>query len=63
MNEASEKPKAFYADCTPSYLSSEGEKDNPHSMLSNNFGGKPTDFFDMLSAWRADGRLEGVMIT
>jgi len=63
MNEASEKPKAFYADCTPSYLSSEGEKDNPHSMLSNNFGGKPTDFFDMLSAWRADGRLKGVTIT
>ena len=63
MNEASEKPKAFYADCTPSYLSSEGEKNNPHSMLSNNFGGKPTEFFAMLSAWRADGRLDGVTIS
>lgn len=63
MNEASEKPKAFYADCTPSYLSSEGEKDNPHGMLANNFGGKPTDFFDMLAAWRADGRLAGVTIS
>jgi cyclohexanone monooxygenase len=62
MNEASEKPKAFYEDCTPSYLSSEGEKDNPHGMLANNFGGKPTEFFDMLSAWRATGRLEGVTI-
>ncbi|MDO0977941.1 flavin-containing monooxygenase [Mycolicibacterium frederiksbergense] len=63
MNEASERPKAFYADCTPSYLSSEGQKDNPHGMLANNFGGKPTDFFDMLGAWRATGRLEGVTIT
>lgn len=62
MNEASEKPKAFYEDCTPSYLSSEGEKDNPHGMLADNFGGKPTEFFDMLSAWRATGRLEGVTI-
>lgn len=63
MTAASEKPKAFYADCTPSYLSSEGEKDNPHGMLANNFGGKPTDFFDMLSAWRATGRLDGVEIS
>lgn len=63
MNEASVKPKAFYADCTPSYLSSEGDKDNPHGMLSTNFGGKPVEFFDMLAAWRASGRLEGVTMT
>ena len=63
MNEASDLPKAFYADCTPSYLSSEGEKDNPHGMLSNNFGGKASDFFAMLSQWRTTGRLDGVTIT
>jgi len=63
MREASVKPAAFYADCTPSYLSSEGAKDNPHSMLANNFGGKPVEFFDMLHQWRATGRLEGVAMT
>ena len=63
MREASKKPAAFYADCTPSYLSSEGAKDNPHSMLANNFGGKPVEFFDMLRAWRATGQLEGVTLT
>ena len=62
MNEASVDAKAFFLDCTPSYLSSEGDKDNPHGMLASNFGGKPTDFFDMLSAWRSTGRLEGVTI-
>jgi len=63
MNEASVDAKAFYADCTPSYLSSEGDRDNPHGMLSTNFGGKPVEFFDMLSQWRSSGRLDGVKIT
>lgn len=63
MNEASVKPKAFYADCTPSYLSSEGDKDNPHGMLSTNFGGKPVEFFDMLAKWRSTGQLDGVILT
>lgn len=62
MDEASEKPRAFYADCTPSYLSSEGDKENPHGMLSTNFGGKPVDFFDMLETWRSTGQLEGVVL-
>lgn len=62
MNESSEKPKAFYAECTPSYLSSEGDKENPHGMLSTNFGGKPVEFFDMLAEWRSTGRLEGVTL-
>ncbi|OMC17341.1 monooxygenase [Mycolicibacter heraklionensis] len=62
MEEASEKPKAFYAECTPSYLSSEGDRENPHGMLSTNFGGKPVDFFAMLSAWRSTGHLEGVIL-
>lgn len=63
MNESTVTPKSFFLDCTPSYLSSEGEQDNPHGMLSTNFGGKPTEFFDMLAAWRATGRLEGVTLT
>ncbi|BBZ05431.1 monooxygenase [Mycolicibacterium chitae] len=62
MEASSEKPKAFYAECTPSYLSSEGDKENPHGMLSTNFGGKPVEFFDMLAKWRANGRLEGVIL-
>lgn len=63
MNEASVNAKAFFTDCTPSYLSSEGDKENPHGMLSTNFGGKPVDFFDMLHRWRSTGRLEGVTLT
>ncbi len=63
MNESSVNAKAFYADCTPSYLSSEGDRDNPHGMLSTNFGGKPVEFFDMLSKWRADDQLDGVVLT
>ena len=63
MNESTVNPKSFFLDCTPSYLSSEGEQDNPHGMLSTNFGGKPTEFFDMLADWRAAGRLDGVTLT
>ena len=36
--------------------------DNPHGMLSTNFGGKPVEFFDMLAQWRSTGRLDGVML-
>lgn len=63
MDESTVTPKAFFEDCTPSYLSSEGAQDNPHGMLSSNFGGKPTEFFDMLAEWRAAGRLDGVDLT
>ncbi|MGY4711192.1 flavin-containing monooxygenase [Mycolicibacterium sp. CBM1] len=63
MEEASEIPKAFYAECTPSYLSSEGDRDNPHGMLSTNYGGKPVEFFEMLDKWRSTGHLDGVIFT
>ncbi len=63
MNEASVDAKAFFTDCTPSYLSSEGDAENPHGMLSTNFGGKSVDFFDTLSRWRSTGLLEGVTFT
>ena len=53
---------AFYASCTPSYLSSEGDKQNPHGMLATNYGGKPVEFFDMLKRWRDSGELPGVVL-
>lgn len=62
MNEAAAEAKTFFEDCTPSYLSSEGDRDNPHGMLSTNFS-KPVEFFDMLSQWRSTGRLTGVTIS
>jgi cation diffusion facilitator CzcD-associated flavoprotein CzcO len=62
MAESTVNPKAFFEDCTPSYLSSEGDRSNPHGMLSTNFGGKPVEFFDMLAQWRSTDRLDGVML-
>jgi hypothetical protein len=62
MAESTVNPKAFFEDCTPSYLSSEGDRSNPHGMLSTNFGGKPVEFFDMLAQWRSTDRLDGVIV-
>lgn len=51
---------AWFEDCTPSYLNSEGSRDNPDSLLLAGHGGGPVVFFEILEKWRAAGDLEGV---
>ncbi|GAC70361.1 flavin-containing monooxygenase [Gordonia soli] len=62
MAESTVMGKQFFADCTPSYLDSEGDTENPDSLLSAGYGGGPVAFFELLEKWRAAGDLEGVTI-
>ncbi|MFD1813297.1 flavin-containing monooxygenase [Rhodococcus gannanensis] len=62
MAETTEMGKQFFADCTPSYLDSEGDTHNPDSLLSAGYGGGPVAFFELLEQWRATGSLDGVTI-
>ncbi|MHB8529899.1 MAG: flavin-containing monooxygenase [Caulobacteraceae bacterium] len=50
----------FYAECTPGYYNSEGAAGNRNGFFSDMYGAGPIRFFEVLEAWRSDGRLEGL---
>ena len=52
----------FYTECTPGYYNSEGAADNRAGFFSDMYGAGPLRFFEVLEAWRTDGRMEGVAL-
>jgi len=52
----------FYEECTPGYYNSEGAAGNRNGFFSDMYGAGPLQFFEMLAAWRANGRLEGLAL-
>ena len=52
----------FFQECTPGYYNSEGAAGNRNGFNSDMYGAGPLKFFDKLEAWRADGRLDGVIL-
>jgi cation diffusion facilitator CzcD-associated flavoprotein CzcO len=50
----------FSERCTPGYYNNEGRPD-PASRQSGFFLGGPTEFVDLLEAWRADGTMKGLL--
>ncbi|MFG1921984.1 flavin-containing monooxygenase [Cryptosporangium sp. NPDC048952] len=60
MYEGSRRALAFFDDCTPSYLNTEGDRENPDSLLAAGYGAGPVAFFQLLDDWRKTGRTEGV---
>jgi cyclohexanone monooxygenase len=52
--------EAFLRDCTPGYFNNEGHLNNPHSLQNGQYGRGPMAFFELIRAWRADGRLTGL---
>ncbi|MBH0119135.1 NAD(P)/FAD-dependent oxidoreductase [Rhodococcus sp. HM1] len=62
MNELAGPSRAFYADCTPSYLDNEGDIGNPDGLAAANYGGGPVQFFELLARWREDGEMDGVTL-
>ncbi|MDL9938106.1 NAD(P)/FAD-dependent oxidoreductase [Gordonia sp. ABSL1-1] len=62
MRDSTVMGKQFFVDCTPSYLDSEGDTENPDSLLSAGYGGGPVAFFEILEKWRAAGTLDGISL-
>ncbi len=54
-----ERTIEFSENCTPGYYNNEGKADEKTRQGGFFFGG-PTEFAEILEAWRADGRLEGL---
>jgi hypothetical protein len=52
----------FYTECTPGYYNSEGAVGNRGGFFSDMYGAGPIKFFQMLDAWRAAGRMEGIAL-
>jgi cation diffusion facilitator CzcD-associated flavoprotein CzcO len=61
MRAGSVHGRAFFEDCTPSYLNAEGELDNPDSLIRAGYAAGPVEFFTMWEEWRSTGRLEGLL--
>jgi cyclohexanone monooxygenase len=52
---------AFAEQCTPSYYNNEGKPD-AKSLDRNFFVGGPTEFAEVLAAWRAEGEMRGLVL-
>jgi cyclohexanone monooxygenase len=52
----------FFSECTPGYYNSEGTPDAKNGFFSNVYGGGAVEFFDILKAWRAEGKLTGLHV-
>jgi cation diffusion facilitator CzcD-associated flavoprotein CzcO len=54
--------RRFYEECTPGYYNSEGETGNRGGFFSDMYGAGPLKFFELLAAWRANGRMDGIAL-
>jgi cyclohexanone monooxygenase len=50
----------FFMECTPGYYNSEGAPGNRNGFNSDMYGAGPLRFFELLNAWRDDGRMDGI---
>ncbi len=53
---------SFSEQCTPGYYNNEG-KPSETTLQGSFFFGGPTEFIDILEAWRADGGMEGLELS
>lgn len=60
--ERSGRTAEFSANCTPGFYNNEGQVERKTLQAGFYFGG-PTEYADILEAWRADGRLDGLECT
>jgi cyclohexanone monooxygenase len=52
----------FYNECTPGYYNSEGAPGNRSGFMTDMYGAGAIRFYDMLDAWRRNGRLDGLVL-
>ena len=55
--------RQYLLDCTPGFLNSEGRIDNPHAIISGQYGLGAPAFFELLRDWREQQTLEGLALT
>ena len=54
------KTREFLQECTPSWNNSEGSKST--GLIDEVYGGGPIEFYELIRAWREDGKLKGLEI-
>ena len=62
IREKAPMNQQFRADCTPGYYNGEGRPGDGAGLFDGLYGPGPVAFYDLVRAWRADGRMEGVEI-
>jgi cation diffusion facilitator CzcD-associated flavoprotein CzcO len=53
----------YRADCTPGYYNGEGKVEAGKGLFDGLYGPGPVAFYNLVRAWRADGKLEGLSIS
>jgi cation diffusion facilitator CzcD-associated flavoprotein CzcO len=62
IDRTADAVERHFAKCTPGYYSNEGETDNRHGFMNEQYGEGPTRFFELLAEWRAEGTLHGLEV-
>jgi cyclohexanone monooxygenase len=62
IEEKSTYDMKFRSECTPGYYNGEGRAGEGKGLFDGLYGPGPVAFYDLVNAWRADGRMEGLQI-
>ena len=54
--------RPFLESCTPGYYNNEGKPDQGGGPASDQYGGGAIEFFELVDAWRADGKMTGLQV-
>ncbi|HUA35077.1 MAG TPA: NAD(P)/FAD-dependent oxidoreductase [Candidatus Binataceae bacterium] len=53
----------FLQECTPGYYNNEGKPGATKGFVSEQYGGGPVEFYNMVREWRANGEMKGLIFS
>ncbi len=53
----------FLQECTPGYYNNEGKPGATKGFVSEQYGGGPVEFYNMVREWRANGEMKGLVFS
>jgi cyclohexanone monooxygenase len=62
IHQSSAGRDKYFADCTPSYMTNEGDLKDPRRHGTGVYPKGATAFFELLAEWRKDGRMAGLSL-
>jgi cyclohexanone monooxygenase len=55
--------RGFLESCTPGYYNNEGRPNEGIGIATEQYGGGPIEFYDLVRAWRAEGQMKGLALS
>jgi cyclohexanone monooxygenase len=63
IREKALNAQAFLQECTPGYYNNEGKPEPGTGLAGEQYGGGPTEFFDLVRKWRESGQMNGLKLS